>query len=156
MEIETTLEEISLVSEITLTYRPRVMPSKRPKISSSRDAFKILLSTWDTGKILFVEEFKAVLLNKANRVIGIVPISFGSIDGTIADVRVIFGAALKACAVQIMVAHNHPSGNMQPSQADINLTRKLKEAGKLLDIPLIDHLIITADTYYSFTDEGIL
>src|SRR3990170_6054261 len=89
------------------------------------------------------EEFKIMLLNRYNKVIGIFTVSSGGIAGTVADPKLIFGCALKAAASGIILAHNHPSGNLTASQADIDLTRKFKEAGKLLDIQVLDHIIIT-------------
>jgi len=144
------------VAEIQLLYKSKVKASDRPRIASSRDAYNILASTWDESKLEFVEQFKVLLTNRANKVLGIVEISTGGISGTVADPKVIFAAALKAAASGIIMAHNHPSGNLQPSQADIDLTRKMKEGGKFLEISVLDHIIITCDTYYSFADEGLL
>lgn len=144
------------VAEIQLTYKPKVKPSDRPKISSSKDAYEILIRHWDYSKIYFVEQFKVVLLNRANKVLGIYEASTGGISGTVADPKLIFAAALKANASSIILSHNHPSGNLQPSQQDINLTKNLKEAGKFLELPVLDHLIVTSDGYYSFADEGLL
>ena len=97
-----------------------------------------------------------MLLNRGNRVLGILDVSTGGFAGTIADPKVIFSTALKCCASSLVLAHNHPSGNLKPSQADINLTRKLKDGGALLDISVLDHLIVTSDSYLSFADEGLL
>ncbi len=144
------------VSEIRLSYRSKVRASQRPKVSCADDAYRLLLHHWDIDKLDLLEEFKVLLLNRANRVLGLVPISSGGIAGTIADPKLIFAAALKAGASSIIAVHNHPSGNMKPSEADIKLTRKLKEAGTFLDLPLLDHLIITAENYFSFADEGLL
>lgn len=144
------------VAEIQLTYRNNVKPSLRPKISGSRDAYNVLLENWDKSKIEFVEQFKAMLLNRANKVLGIFEVSTGSSTGTIADPKLIFAAAIKANACGIILAHNHPSGNLNPSQADVDLTRKMREGGKLLEIQLLDHLIVTSEGYYSFADEGSL
>ena len=144
------------VAEIQLTYKPKVKPSDRPRISSSKDAFEILIRNWDDSKIYFVEQFKVVLLNRANKVLGIYEASTGGISGTVADPKLIFAAALKTNASSIILSHNHPSGNLQPSQQDITLTRNLKEAGKFLELPVLDHLIVTGDGYYSFADEGLV
>lgn len=144
------------VAEIQLSYKPKVKAADRPKILSSRDAYNILASTWDESKLEFVEQFKVLLTNRANKVLGIVEISSGGISGTVADPKLIFAAALKAAASGIIMAHNHPSGNLQPSQADIDLTRKMKEGGRFLEISVLDHIIITSDTYLSFADEGYL
>ncbi|MEM6362722.1 MAG: JAB domain-containing protein [Bacteroidota bacterium] len=145
----------SEVAEITLSYCPS-LPKNCAKITNSTDAEQVFRCKWDTGRIGFVEEFKIVLLNRSNNVLGLVTISQGGIAGTIADPKLIFASALKASASSIVAAHNHPSGNLKPSQADIQLTRKMKEAGKFLDLPLLDHLILTQDSYFSFADEGIL
>jgi len=144
------------VAEIQLSYKSKVKASKRPKITSSQDACKVLRQIWDQDKLELQEEFKVMLMNRANQVIGIFHLSTGSTTGTIADPRLIFCAALKGNACGIIVAHNHPSGNLQASQADIALTNKLKEAGKFLEITLFDHIIMTAEAYTSFADEGLL
>jgi DNA repair protein RadC len=144
------------VAEIQLTYRSNVKPSMRPKISTSRDAFEVLKRSWDIDKLEFVEQFKVLLTNRANKVLGIFEVSTGGITGTVADPKLIFVAALKSGACGLVLSHNHPSGNLQPSQADIELTKRIKEGGKLLDIQLLDHLIITSEGYCSFSDEGII
>lgn len=144
------------VAEIQLTYKSNVKPSLRPKISTSRDAFNILKENWDDTKIEFVEQFKVMLLNRTSKVLGIFEVSSGSSTGTVADPKLIFVAAIKANACGIIVAHNHPSGNLAPSQSDIDLTRKMKEGGRFLEISLLDHLIVTPEGYYSFADEGVL
>lgn len=144
------------VAEIQLSYSSNVKPSLRPKISHSNDACQILKQSWNESKLELVEQFKVMLLNRANKVLGILEVSTGGITGTVADPRLIFVAALKAGATGIILAHNHPSGNLNPSQQDIDLTRKIKEGGKLLEIQLLDHLIITSESYYSFSDEGLI
>ena len=144
------------VAEIQLSYRTNVKPSLRPKINSSVDTHNILLKSWDDSKIEFVEQFKVLLLNRANKVLGIIDVSTGGVTGTIADPKVIFVAAIKTNACAIIMAHNHPSGNLRPSQADIDLTRRMKEGGKLLEIQLLDHVIVTTEGYYSFADEGLV
>ena len=144
------------VAEILLSYKSSVLPSLRPKITSSRDAYKILTENWDQNKIEFVEQFKVLLLNRANKVLGMFEVSSGGVSGTVADPKLIFAAAIKGNASGIIMSHNHPSGNLQPSQADIDLTRKMKEGGKVLEIQLLDHIIITTESYYSFADEGLI
>ena len=145
-----------IVAEIQLTYTSNVKPSLRPKVSVSNDAYKILLESWDKSKLEFVEQFKALFLNRANKVLGIYEVSTGGISGTVADPKLIFAAALKCGASGIIVCHNHPSGNLNASQNDIALTRKMKEAGKFLEIQLLDHIILTSEGYLSFTDEGLV
>ena len=146
----------STVAEITLSYYPDINLKDREKITCSRDAETLFRENWNDAQIGFVEEFKVMLLNRANRVLGISSISKGGVSGTVADAKVIFALALKGVASGIIVAHNHPSGNLKPSQADIKLTQKLSDAGKLLDISLLDHIILTPDGYTSFSDEGYL
>lgn len=145
------------VSEIELIYKSKVKASERPKVTTSRDAYTLLKQNWDENKIEFIEQFKVLFLNRANRVLGIFELSTGGVTGTVADPKLVFAAALKLNACNIILCHNHPSGNTTPSKADEQLTQKIKEAGKYLDLPVIDHIILSADdTYYSFADEGLL
>ena len=101
------------------------------------------------------EQFKIFLLKKGNRVLGIYEVSTGGLSGTIADPKLIFSAALKASACSLILAHNHPSGNLKASNPDIQLTSKIKEGGKLLDIALLDHIILSSESYVSMADEGL-
>jgi DNA repair protein RadC len=144
------------VAEVQITYKTTVKASDRPQISTSIDVFEVLKENWNYEIIEFIEEFKIMLLNRANRVLAIVPISVGGTAGTIADPKVIFVSALKCNAASIVLCHNHPSGNLKPSNADTELTKKLKEAGKFLDLPVLDHIILTKDGFYSFADEGMM
>jgi DNA repair protein RadC len=150
--------QISLfqVAEINITYRPKFRASERPKASCSKDLYNILYNNWDLDILELQEQFKIILLNRANRILGIYEVSTGGVAGTVADPKLIFSAALKGCASSIILSHNHPSGNLKPSQADLNLTRKIKSGGELLDIAVLDHIILTADGYMSFADEGLL
>ncbi|QDH81172.1 DNA repair protein [Echinicola soli] len=142
------------VAEITLSYRPNSKVSEKPQIVSSLSASKVLRANWDESKLEFIEEFKVILLNRANRVLGIVNASSGGTSGTVVDLKLIFAAAMKASASSILVAHNHPGGTLKPSDRDVKVTEKLVKAGKLLDLPVMDHIIITAEGYYSFADMG--
>lgn len=150
------VSELLKVAEVQISYNPKFKVSERPQISKSRDAYNILIQQWDLGKIELLEEFKILLLNRRNRVLGLVNISSGGFSGTVADPKVIFTAGLKACASGIILCHNHPSGELDPSSEDLSLTRRLKEAGKLLDLQILDHLIISTNGYYSFGDEGMI
>ncbi len=143
------------ISEIQILYKPKFNPSDLPKVSSSQDAYDILRSRW-TDDIQYRESFAILLLNRANKCLGITFISKGGLSGTIADPKMVFQAGLKANASSIILSHNHPSGNTQASQNDIELTRKLSELGKLMEMPVLDHLILTDDTYFSFADEGLI
>ncbi|GGC63230.1 DNA repair protein [Pedobacter quisquiliarum] len=144
------------VAEVNLTYSPSYKIADRPKISTSKEAYDLVLAQWDLNKINLLEEFKVLLLNRGNRVLGFINISQGGITGTVADPKLIFVAALKAAASYIILAHNHPSENLKASAEDLRLTKKLVEAGKLLDILVMDHLIITKEGYSSFCDEGLI
>lgn len=146
---------IQQVAEIEITYKNAVRPSERAKIASSKDAFELLKSLW-SDKIEYVEEFYVLLMNKANKVLGVTKISEGGTSGCLVDPKRIFQTALKSNASGIILAHNHPSGNLTPSEADRKITRKVKEAGVLLEISVLDHLILSTDGYYSFADEGAL
>jgi DNA repair protein RadC len=156
--METKVNALGLynVAEVELIYKSKVKASERPQICSSKDAYNVLTHLWDDTKIEFVEQFKVLFLNKANKVLGAYEVSTGGISGTVADPRVIFVAALKANCCAIIVSHNHPSGNLKPSRQDEELTQKIKQAGQLLDIKLLDHVIITNEAYFSFADEGLV
>lgn len=144
------------VAEIQLTYSHKVKASHRPQIHASSDAERILRNAWPEGTMDYVEAFYILLLDRSNKVLGVVPISQGGVSGTVADPKVIFSAALLSNSSAIILAHNHPSGNLKPSEADIRLTRKMKESGQFLDLPVLDHIILTQESFYSFADEGII
>jgi|SRR6185312_3015249 len=148
--------EVLEVSEIELIYRPKVKASQRIKIDSSQGAATLLQQLWDPNKIAFTEQFKVLLLNRSNKVLGMVEISSGGISGTIVDAKLIFVAALKAGACNIILSHNHPSGSLQPSTADKGITQKIKEGATCLDLKVLDHVIVTNEGYFSFADEGLL
>ena len=144
------------IAEVELIYKSKVKASERPCIKSSKDAASLLQKNWDESKIDFIEQFKVVFLNRANRVLGIFEVSSGGVSGTFVDAKLVFVAALKANSSGIIISHNHPSGNLKPSSADEQLTAKLKQGGTYLDIKLLDHLIITSEGFFSFADEGLL
>lgn len=149
-------KELFKVAEVQLSYKPHFKAQERPQISSSKQAYDILLSNWDKNLINYIEQAKMILLNRNNRVLGIVDLSTGGGGSTVMDVRVIFATALKATATSLIVAHNHPSGNLRPSSEDIRLTEKLKQAGKLLEIEVHDHLIVSENGYCSMAEEGMM
>ncbi|MEJ0057168.1 MAG: DNA repair protein RadC [Bacteroidota bacterium] len=145
---------ITIIAALELGRRRKDIDlDEKPKINVSKDAFDQI-----SGDLMDLqhEEFWVLLLNRANRVVKKKRISEGGVSGTVADPRIIFKMALEELASGIIVAHNHPSGNMLASQGDINLTKKLKEAGKFLEIQLLDHLIICGQKYFSFADEGMM
>ena len=133
--------------------RKEVAQTDKPRITGSADAYNILRADMMD---LPNEEFWVLLLNRANRVIRKKKISEGGLSGTVADPRIIYKLAVEDLACSIIVAHNHPSGNLTASQNDIELTRRLREAGKVMEIQLLDHLIIAGHKYFSFADEGLI
>lgn len=145
---------VSIVAAMELGRRYRSEETlKKEKITSSQAVFDLLQPTLGD---LYHEEFWIVYLNNSNRILKREQLSKGGITGTVVDVRLAFKLALQLGAVAIILAHNHPSGTLKPSQADINLTQKLKSAGESLDIKVLDHLIITENAYFSFADENLL
>ncbi|MES1226165.1 MAG: JAB domain-containing protein [Bacteroidota bacterium] len=156
MENVKNLQDWTQVAEIEITYRTKIKPSLRPVVNCSSDMYDLLTSLWDQNTIELQEEFKVILLNRTNKVLGIYNASSGGISGTVADPKLILVTAIKAGACSIVLSHNHPSGSPKPSQADVQLTRKIAEAAKFLDMCVLDHLIITTEKYFSFADEGLL
>lgn len=150
----TTLDMDFKVGEVELTYKSTT--GSRSKILHSSDAYQILYSTFKEGTIDYKEYFKVLFLNQANQVLGYTKISEGGLTTTDVDVRIILQAALLTNSVALILAHNHPSGNLRPSQEDIKLTQKVKVAAELMRITVVDHIILTSDGYCSFADEGIL
>lgn len=143
---------ITIVAALELGRRRQQTEIRQKKmISDSKDIYELFAPKLAD---LRHEEFWMVLLNRGNKIIGIEQISSGGITGTVVDARILFNAALKSNAVSIVLAHNHPSGSLKPSAADEELTRKIRDAGKLLEVQLLDHLIISESGYYSFADEG--
>ena len=123
------------------------------QISSSSDLFKVLHPFLGD---LQTEEFWAVFLNQSNRIVGKSRLSAGGINQSVVDVRILFKTALENLATGVVIAHNHPSGNLKPSQEDLKITKQICEAGKILNIQMLDHLIITQNSYLSFADENLL
>lgn len=143
-------------TEVELIYRSKTKASERQKITTSKDAYDLLMKAWDENKIDLVEQFKIVLLDRNNSCMGISTVSTGSMTACIVDPKIVFATALKARATGIILAHNHPSGNVKQSDADQKLTTEFAKAGKILELPVIDHLIVTKDGYTSFADEGLM
>ncbi len=150
-----TIKSLFSVTEVELVYRNKVKPEDRPKLTDSSSTYDLLLNAWDMNKIELVEQFMIVLLNRSNSYLGISNISTGSISACLVDPKIVFATVLKARASGVILAHNHPSGNLKPSLANIELTKKLKQGGALLDVSVLDHLIVTPFSYYSFADDGL-
>lgn len=144
------------IPELQVSYNRSSGKFLSGTISSSFDVAEFIRNTIGNNEVELQEQFIVLYLSQANRVIGYYKHSKGSINATVADTRIILGTALKCACVAMIVAHNHPSGNLKPSRADEDLTRRLKESAALMDIKLLDHLIITKDGYLSFADEGLL
>lgn len=145
---------ITIVAALELGKRRRLAEAtKREAITCSKDAYDILLPLFEDLKH---EEFWVLLLNRANKVVRKEKVSAGGVAGTVVDNKMIMKLAIDTLASGIVLAHNHPSGNLKPSQQDVAVTRQIKQAGQLLDINLVDHLIVTDHGYYSFADEGAL
>jgi len=142
------------ISEIQLKYH--LFNSAKTKITNSNDAFICLKANWNLDTIELQEEFKILLLNRANEVLGIHTLSKGGMTGTLVDIRLLFAVVIKSAACSFIIAHNHPSGNLQPSETDKRLFRKIKQAAEFLDIQVLDNLIISKEGYFSFIDEGII
>lgn len=148
--------ETNQVAEITISYRPAI--SAKPIIARALDAYTELKEFFPEELIQLQEMFVVMYLNTASRVLGIYRLSTGGITGTVADVRLILGTALKMAASQVILAHNHPSGRLNPSRQDEELTAKIKEACRYMEIKLSDHIILSGieDEFFSFAEEGIL
>ncbi|MDQ6471403.1 JAB domain-containing protein [Flavobacterium sp. LHD-80] len=142
------------VAEIKVSYSNNNI--ERIKVTNSQILYNLVLKHWDLDLIEFQEEVKIVLLNRANIVLGLYEMSKGGTSGTVVDIKIILGIALKCNASSIVITHNHPSGTLEPSEPDKAITKKLKEACGILDLNLLDHLIITGQGYYSFSDNLIL
>ena len=144
------------MAEVEVKYKSKVKASDRPHILTSKDSEKILREIWDKDKIEMQEEFVLLLLNRNNKLLGWVKISSGGVNGTLCDAKIVFSIALKCLASGIILSHNHPSGSKSPSDADKVLTKNIKEAGRILDISVLDHIILTTEGYLSFSDEGLM
>jgi DNA repair protein RadC len=145
---------ISIVAAMELGRRKKPEDKiKREQIVTSKDAVDIFQPLLGDNAH---EEFWILFLNRANVVTGKHAVSSGGMTGTVVDPKMVFKAALDAKAVGIILCHNHPSGNVKPSQQDIDLTKKLAAAGKLMEISVLDHIIVAQNSYYSFADEGMM
>ncbi|MBB3700041.1 JAB domain-containing protein [Flammeovirga yaeyamensis] len=151
------MEDFQL-QELQYKYKVNKSIPELGRITCSADIARIVRRFYDDS-IAYQESLKLVLLSRSNKIIGIKTVSVGGMTGTVADPKIIFGMALKGLACSVLIVHNHPSGNVKPSQADIALTKKVKEGGQLLELPLLDHVILSGTDhtkYFSFADEGIL
>lgn len=144
------------VTEVELVYRNKVKPEDRLKILSPENAYDAFINAWDLNKMDMIEQFYILLVDRAQNCLGISHMFTGGVSGCLVDPKIIFATALKANASGIFIAHNHPSGNLTPSRSDTILTEKIKAGGKLLEISVLDHLIVTPLKYYSFAENGLI
>ena len=142
-----------LVGEIVPTYKPKTV--NKIKIGCSKDAYDFALKFWGDD-IEYRETVFIIPLNRANNTLGWIKISEGGTAGTVIDTKIIFQILLNCNASAFILCHNHPSGNKLPSEQDTTMTKKVHEGGKLLDINMLDHMVVTANEYFSYADEGIL
>jgi DNA repair protein RadC len=143
------------IPEITVSYKDDVKPSQRFKVEYSADIAKILAIAYKDC-MLHHEEFQVLFLNNGNRVLGISNIAKGGTNGVFVDLKFILQTALKVSASSLIISHNHPSGNMKATDDDLELTKKVKTGCEAVGIKLLDHVIMTEESYYSFSDERIL
>jgi DNA repair protein RadC len=143
-----------IISEIAITYKPNHYTKEA--LSSVTNAADVLRMFWNPETIEYYEECKVLYLDRAHHILGVYNVSRGGLNGTVMDVRMIYQGALKANAHSIIVSHNHPSGNREPSELDRTITQQIKSAGEFLSIKLLDHIIMTKDSYLSFRDNGYL
>jgi len=145
---------ISIIASLELGRRRRTADVlEKAKIGGSKDAFQILQLKLED---LPHEEFWVMLLNRANKVIDTKLVGRGGVSSTVVDSKVIFSFALESLASGIILGHNHPSGNLKPSNSDIRLTKKIVDAGKIMEVPILDHIIVGDNDYFSFADEGLI
>lgn len=145
------------IQEMEVVYLPTKLTTSNETISNSGSAYHVFKQLFNPNTISYQEECMVIYLNHASRIIGAQKLSKGGINATIVDIRIILATALKSLSTAIIIAHNHPSGKLEPSDADKKITKQLGEACKLMDLALLDHLIISPDNgYLSFADDGLM
>ena len=142
------------VAEIEISYKPII--TNHTIISSSSQAYELIKQLWDNEKINLQEQFAALFFNQSKKIIGWKVLSTGNMTTCIVDIKLLVSLALHCMCTHVIIVHNHPSGNLKTSQCDENITQTVKDAFKLIDVQLIDHLIIIENGYLSFNDEGLL
>lgn len=154
--MQSTINSLFKVSEIEISYKHKTPVEERITVNQSDTAYEILRNSWDMNKIELQEQFKILLLNNQKQCIGLSELGTGSIDQCLVDQRLLFALALKTKSTNLILAHNHPSGILTPSNADLTLTKQIQEGGKILGIKILDHLIVTPYNYYSFAKHGMM
>ena len=151
----TSLPNYYKVSEVDLIYKSEIPASERPKMGDARTCVNILRPLFGDS-IEHRESFWVLFLSRANKFLGAYEVGRGGVAGCVADPKLVFHAALKANASGIIISHNHPSGNLQASAADLSLTKKIKDGGRLLEIEVLDHIILTPESFMSFANDGLM
>lgn len=146
---------MNTISEIEVAYRPLSTTILNP-ITQSKDAYDLIIREWDDNILEMIEEVKVIFLNRTNKQIGIYNLAKGGITGCVVDIRIILSIALKTLATGIILVHNHPSGNLNPSNEDRKITNDLQKACKIMNITLLDHLIVTRKGFFSFADANLV
>ncbi|MDE0561756.1 JAB domain-containing protein [Algoriphagus sp. NF] len=144
------------ISEINISYKPIQQNRRLGTIRRSSDAYKVLKELYNQDLINAREEFIILYLNQGGKVLGYFKAFTGGISSVTCDLKIILGVGLKSLATSVILSHNHPSGNLKPSSSDLNLTKRVAEGCKVMDIHLFDHLILSDEGYFSFADEGLL
>lgn len=143
------------VCEVSISYRTKIKPSERIRLACAESIYKLLIRDVFTPDIIeYKEYFKVLLLDNGCKLLGVHTVSEGGLTGTFVDVRNVLQASILSNARYIVLCHNHPSGECKPSLADDQMTQKIKSACNLLDIKVLDHIIVSSETYYSYADEG--
>lgn len=145
----------SYANEIEIVYKPNLSAANLTKIESAHEAVEFLRSIWPDD-LEFRERFYAIYLNRQNKILGYFLISIGGVSGTFVDAKLVFQPAFAMHASSIILAHNHPSGNLKPSTADEKLTKNLATVGKLLDLQVLEHIILTNESFYSFANNSLI
>ncbi|MCP2037324.1 JAB domain-containing protein [Chryseobacterium sp. HSC-36S06] len=146
---------MNTISEIEVAYRPLSTTILNP-ITQSKDAYDLIIREWDDNILEMIEEVKVIFLNRTNKQIGIYNLAKGGITGCVVDIRIILSIALKTLATGLILVHNHPSGNLNPSTEDRKITNELQKACEIMNITLLDHLIVTRKGFFSFSDANLI
>lgn len=154
---QTSNYELNQIAEIKVSYDPKYEPSERWQVRSSDDAYNLFRTVWDNDSISFQEEFLIAYLNRSNQVLGIYRHAKGTEKACLISVKQVLAVAIKANASGLIIAHNHPSSSLLPSDQDVNLTKVIRQASEVFDLTLLDHLILRKEEgFYSFADDGII
>ncbi len=153
MEITTQKTILSCVPQLSIVFKNKVPLHDLYKVCRSEDAIDLFRDIYDKEQTGWVETVYLIALNRANKVIGYCEISKGGICGTVVDCRVVFAYLILACADAFIICHNHPSGNIEPSVQDDKITKQLRDAGKLMNMTMTDHIILTETDSYSYVNK---